>query len=453
MNAAARKALDRPSLADTLVYGIGGTGLSAARYLVERGIRATYFDTRREPPGLDALKAIDPDAAVVLGQLDGKRLAGVETVIVSPGIADRDPVLARLRRAGKRIVSDVELFVADARADFVAVTGSNGKSTVTTLIAEMCAAAGRRTLAGGNLGRAALDLLAEPTPDLYVLELSSFQLQRTPQLPARVAVLLNVSPDHLDWHRDLAEYRAAKHRVFAECTAAVYNRAEPPPEDCLPEGVPALTFGLDEPPGSHFGISRDDGRAWLAHGNARLLPVDALKLVGRHNWANALAALAACEQVGIDLADGLPVLEAFTGLPHRMQFVRTVGRVRYVNDSKATNVGAAAASVRSIDAPVVLIAGGQGKGGDFDGLATAIAPRLRALVVYGEDAEPIATAFRNRVKLCRADDLEGALFAARRAAQSGDTVLLAPACASFDQFENYERRGDAFAEIVTGMGS
>lgn len=437
----------------TLVYGLGTTGLSAARYLARTGVQATYYDSRENPPGRDDIAAIDPDAELILGTLPDERIAEFERVVVSPGIPATDELLGRLAERGISIQSDVELFVAAASAGFVAVTGSNGKSTVTTLIANLCEAAGLSALAGGNLGRAALDLLEPPAPDLYVLELSSFQLQRTAHLPARVAVLLNISPDHLDWHRDYEEYRAAKYRVFEQCEAAVVNRADETALARLPAGIPSISFGLDAPDSGHYGIRRKDGTDWLARGEDCLLNTDELAVVGRHNQANALAALAAVELLGVEAREALKALAGFTGLPHRMQFVAECDGVRYINDSKATNVGAAIASVESLDCPVVLLAGGQGKGGDFDALARSVAGRLRALVVFGEDAPSIARAFDGRTAIEQRSDLEGALASARRLAKAGDAVLLAPACASFDQFENFKRRGDTFAALVREMGA
>ena len=454
MNAAAQTLNDADSMqADTLVYGLGGTGLSVARYLQRQGRSAIFFDSREAPPGLAELRDTVPDADVVLGELPRERIDGLKQVVVSPGIPESDACLRALRAVGVEVTSDIDLFVAEAPGDFVAITGSNGKSTVTTLVEQMCNAAGRRALAGGNLGLAALDLLAEPAPSLYVLELSSFQLQRTRQLPASVAVLLNISPDHLDWHDSEAEYTAAKYRVFAEARAAVINRALPGVAGYIEHIDTVRSFGEDQPAAGQFGLRQIDGQDWLARGVEPLMSVDEVALVGRHNHLNALAALAVCDVLGLEMAPLLEVLRSFGGLPHRMQFIRELDGVRYINDSKATNVGAAIASVSSVDGPVILLAGGQGKGGDFEFFADAIAARLRTVVLFGEDAGLLADAFEGKASILRAADLESALIAGRAAAQPGDTVLLAPACASFDQFVNYLRRGDAFCELVEGLGA
>lgn len=266
-----------------LVYGVGKTGLSIARFLKQRDADAIYVDSRAAPPGLDELKAFEPDAEIVLGQPSPALLDGVARLIVSPGIRDHDPLLVAARAAGVDVVSDIELFVDNAAAPFVAITGSNGKSTVTTLLALMCEAGGRRALAGANLGEPALDLLEADAPEVYILELSSFQLQRTRYLPAAVAVLLNVSPDHLDWHRDEAEYRAAKFRIYREAEAVVWNRAETESTRWFRDGQASVSFGLDEPRGEDFGIVVDGAERYLAKGARRLLATSELALVGSHN--------------------------------------------------------------------------------------------------------------------------------------------------------------------------
>lgn len=431
------------------VLGLGATGLSIARYLKRNGGNATFYDSRDEPPGIDELKDIFPDAKVVLGS---NRLPGkIDRVIASPGIADNDELLVKARKKKLEVISDIELFARDATAPFVAITGSNGKSTVTTLVYHMCRADGRTVLAGGNLGEPALDLLDEDTPDIYVLELSSFQLQRTQTLPAEVAVLLNVSPDHLDWHADEDEYRRAKYRVYSEARAAVVNRADAAAVDAAKHIDNVVTFGLDEPGDGQFGIRRDDDEIYLARGDTLLIEVSDMRMVGLHNQANALAALAAGELIGLETGSMLQVLTEFPGLSHRMQFVARKGAVNYINDSKATNVAAAVASIQSIDGTVVLVAGGEGKGGNFSELAAALEGKLRAAVLLGTDAEAIADAIDTVMPVYFARDMDDAVCQAAAYAESDDTVLLAPACASFDQFANYGARGDAFSSAVEAL--
>ena len=432
-----------------LVVGLGATGLSVARYLRRKGIDAAFVDSRDNPPGIDDLRASWPDAEVALGALQLPDNVG--RMIVSPGVANNEPLLKKARRAGIEIVSDVELFAREAKAPFAAVTGSNGKSTVTTLLYHMGRAAGRATLAGGNLGEPALDLLLQPQPDLYVLELSSFQLQRTQSLPAAVAVLLNVSPDHLDWHASEREYRNAKYRVYREAKAAVINRADKRAAKETRRIEKLISFGLDEPADGQYGLRQDAGVTYLARGTTLLIATTDVAMYGRHNHANALAALAAGELLGFESTAMLQVLGEFPGLLHRMQFVARKGSVNYINDSKATNVAAAVASIASIDGMIVLLAGGLGKGGDFSELAAALENKLRAAVLFGTDADKIASALDTVMPVYFATDMADAVQQAATFAETDDTVLLAPACASFDQFANYGARGDAFRVAVEAL--
>lgn len=432
-----------------LVLGLGATGLSVARYLKRAGRDAVFLDSREEPPGLQELDELWPAAERRLGSTDLPD--NISRVIVSPGIADSDALVTAARDAGREVISDIELFAREAKAPFVGVTGSNGKSTVTTLLYHMCRAAGYETLAGGNLGQPALDLLAEDDPDFYVLELSSFQLQRTKSLPAKVAVLLNVTPDHLDWHANEEEYREAKYGIFRDAESAVINREDSEAARRAGHIDRVISFGLDAPEDGHYGIRREDDQVFLARGDSVLLAVSELALFGRHNQANALAALAAGELLGLDQQAMLQVLCEFPGLPHRMQFVRRVSAVDYVNDSKATNVAAAIASIQSVDGMLVLIAGGEGKGGDFTALAEPLENKLRAAVLIGKDAEAIEAGLDTIMPTYFARDMDDAVQQAAAFAEGDDTVLLAPACASFDQFDNYAARGDAFCKAVGAL--
>lgn len=432
-----------------LVVGLGATGLSIARYLKRSDRNAIFYDSRKEPPGLDALEEIFPDAELRLG--DDKLPKGISRVIASPGIPDSHSLLKTARKKGVEIVSDIELFAREAERPFVAVTGSNGKSTVTTLLYHMCRADGRAVLAGGNLGEPALDLLDQDAPDIYVLELSSFQLQRTAHLPAKAALLLNVSPDHLDWHASEAEYRAAKYRIFDDVDAAVVNRTDEEAAQRAQHCGRVVSFGLDAPATDQYGIREDNGEKYLACGEALLLAVRDLALYGVHNQLNALAALAAGQLIGLDMGAMLQVLVEFRGLSHRMQFVARISAVDYINDSKATNVAAAVASVESVEGMLVLIAGGDGKGGDFSELAEAVEGKLRGAVLIGKDAEQIAHALNTVMPVHFAENMESAVHMAATCAESDDTVLLAPACASLDQYDNYMARGDAFCEAVEAL--
>ena len=432
-----------------LVLGLGATGLSVARYLKRAGRDAVFLDSREEPPGLADLDELWPGADRELGS--SELPAHVARVIASPGIADNDALVEAARDAGLEIVSDIELFAREVKAPFIGVTGSNGKSTVTTLIYHMCCAAGHSALAGGNLGEPALDLLAKEEPEFYVLELSSFQLQRTQTLPAKVAVLLNVTPDHLDWHANEEDYREAKYSIFREAESAVINREDSEAAERTKHMDRVISFALDAPEDGHYGLRREDDEVFLARGDDVLLAVSELALFGLHNQANALAALAAGELLGLDLQAMLQVLCEFPGLPHRMQFVRRVSTVNYVNDSKATNVAAAIASIQSVNGMIVLIAGGEGKGGDFGALAEPLENKLRAAVLIGRDAEAVEKGIDTIMPTYFARDMDDAVQQAAAFAESDDTVLLAPACASFDQFDNYAARGDAFCRAVGAL--
>ncbi len=456
MSAASNKksrAHKRSARKKDLVYGLGTTGLSVARYLQRSGVDAHYVDSRESPPCIDELKELCGDADTTLGSLPLKLLKNSARVIVSPGIADSDDYLRAARDVNVDVVTDIELFVQEAKAPFVAITGSNGKSTVTTLLSLMCAAAGKTALAGANLGVPALDLLLEDKhkPDFYLLELSSFHLQRTKDLPAEVAVLLNISADHLDWHGSEDEYREAKYRIFAQARAVVVNRADSEVGEHLPKDVSCISFGLDKPAADQYGLRQEDGVTYLARGEQLLLAVAEVAIVGVHNQANALAALACGEMMGLGMSAMLQVLHEFPGLPHRMQSAGRVAGVHYINDSKATNVGAAIASVESVAGLVVLIAGGQGKGGDFDKLATATCSRLRAAVLMGEDAALLDSAFTELTPTALVAEMSAAVARAADLAESGDTVLLAPACASFDQYRNYQQRGEDFCRAVEAL--
>ena len=450
---AAKKLKTATSKAGNLVFGLGVTGMSVARYLKRNRIDAVFVDSRNEPPGLDDLQELLPDADVVLGESAVVHLTNINRIIASPGVADSEPMLKMARKVGIDVVSDIELFTQEAQAPIVAVTGSNGKSTVTTLIAMMCDAAGKVALAGANLGEPALDLLQEDKPDFYVLELSSFQLQRTDTLPAKVAVLLNISADHLDWHESEKNYRDAKYRIFRSAEAAVISRTDPDIAKHVHKGTRIVSFGLDAPEDGHYGLLEEEGATFLARGEQLLLATSELALVGRHNQLNALAALAAGELMGLELSAMLQVLAEFPGLAHRMQLIGRKGGVEFINDSKATNVSAAIASVESIDGIIVLIAGGEAKGDDFSELSEALSDRLRAAVLIGSDADRIADALADQAPVHIADDINEAVVQAADYAEAGDTVLLAPACASYDQFANYMARGDAFAEAVQGLPS
>jgi len=439
------------SAADILIVGLGKTGLSVARFLARRGLVFAVADSRMEPPGLAELRAECPQAAVHLGPFEAELFRGFRTLVVSPGIAVAEPAIRAAAAAGAEIIGDIELFARHVRAPVIAITGSNGKSTVTTLVGELLAAAGRKVRVGGNLGTPALDLLAGSNDaEIYVLELSSFQLETTSSLKAAAAVVLNVSEDHMDRYPDLAAYAEAKGRVYQGAAVAVVNRDDDWSLRLARASEPARTvsFGLDAPAAGQWGMVDRDGQTWLAQGDRPLVSERELILRGRHNMANALAALALVEAVGVDPAAVLDALRRFAGLPHRSQFVGHFHGLDWVNDSKGTNVGATAAALAGQTVPVVLIAGGLGKGQDFAVLRPLLAEKARGVVLIGQDADLIAQAWAGAAPIVRAADMGEAVSMAAELGRPGDVVLLSPACASFDMFKGYDHRGEVFAAEV-----
>lgn len=432
------------SARSVLVLGMGVTGASCARYLARRGVAAWFADTRPAPPALPAIRTAMPGAGLLAGEMPVTVPAGVNTLIVSPGVDLDLPVLADARRRGLTVQSDLDLFAARCAAPVLGVTGSNGKSTVTTMAGAMLAAGDWPVAVGGNLGTPALDLL-DDSVKAYVLELSSFQLERSEPLPLAAAVVLNLAPDHLDKHGTLAAYGAAKARIYARCAVAVVNRDEPTLAAMLPPGARTLSYGLDSPAAGQFGVLGGPDGEWLAHGERRLLPVVELGTTGRHNVSNALAALALVQAVGGPLDAAVTALREFRGLPHRMQVVARSAGITWIDDSKATNVAAAVTAIRSVTGPLVLIAGGDGKGQEFAALAAALRGRGATVILIGQDREQMARELGGACQVEFAGTLPEAVSAARAQARAGATVLLAPACSSLDMFRNYEHRGEVFA--------
>ncbi len=441
----------KPQARRTVVVGLGRTGLSCARYLSARGARLAITDTRRDPPELGNLGTLADSVELRLGGLDLQLLADAGQVVVSPGIALTEPFMREARARGIEIVGDIELFARAAHAPVIAVTGTNGKSTVTTLLAEMVQAAGLKVRAGGNLGEPALNLLAGSEPDFYVLELSSFQLETTHSLALRAAAVLNVTADHLDRYARLADYATAKARIFAHCDVAVVNLDDELVRAMPRAGQAVIGFSLDPLRRARFGLLREGRRTSLARAGRPLLALDQMRLTGLHNAANALAALALGEAAGLPLEPQLAVLRTFAGLPHRMQWVADIAGVRWINDSKGTNVGATLAAVGGMEGPLIVIAGGDGKNQDFTPLAAAFRGKVRTAVLIGRDAAALAQVLEPVCVVERAESLEEAVRLAGAQAQAGDTVLLSPACASLDMFRDYTHRGAVFAAAVQAL--
>ena len=443
---------------NNVVIGLGKTGASCVRYLVRRGERVSATDTRGAPPGLEELGGLLGSVDLRLGGFDLSLLEGASRVLMSPGVSLEEPIVKAARARGIEVLGDVELFAREVHAPVIGVTGTNGKSTVTTLVARMAAAAGRRVLAGGNLGEPALDLLAQPTPDLYVLELSSFQLETTASLVLKAAVVLNVTADHLDRYPSVEAYARAKGRILANASTVVLNADDPwvlamRGKDYRADAARTVTFSIERTD-TDFYLLLSGTQIFLARRGERLLDIARMRVAGRHNAANALAALALGEAVGLPGAAMLEALEIFPGLPHRSSWIADVGGVRYIDDSKGTNVGATMAAVAGMPGPLVMIAGGEGKGQDFKPLAGAFRGKVREAVLLGKDASAIAAALEGvcRTQTVASKDpvvaMEAAVEAAHRIAVTGDTVLLSPACASLDMFRDYGHRGDVFAAAV-----
>ncbi len=436
--------------ARTLIVGLGATGLSCARFLAHRGVEVAVTDSREQPPALADMQRELPDVALFTGGFDAEIFGRAERIVVSPGVPLQEPLLVQAQQRGIEVIGDIELFARTARAPVVAITGSNGKSTVTTLLGAMARQAGMNVRVGGNLGTPALDLIAEQEPDLYVLELSSFQLETVQSLHCRAATVLNISPDHLDRYASVAVYARAKQRIFAGAEVQIVNRDDVAAAELASGEAPAVSFGLGRPAAGRqdFGLQETADGCWMVKGSERWMPAPALRMPGRHNLANALAALALGDALGLPREAMLQVLSEFQGLPHRTQWVAGTGGVSWFNDSKATNVGAALAAIQGFDGPLVLLAGGQGKGADFSELAAGLDARVKAVVLLGEAAEEIEIALQGRIPTQHASDMFDAVRQAAALAVSGDTVLLSPACASFDMFRDYRQRGEIFMQAV-----
>jgi UDP-N-acetylmuramoylalanine--D-glutamate ligase len=437
-----------------IVVGLGKSGMSLVRFLARQGLPFAVVDTRANPPELATLREQFPQVEVRCGELDVEFLCRASELLVSPGLAIATPALQQAAQRGVRLSGDIDLFARYAKAPIIAITGSNAKSTVTTLVGEMAAAAGKKVAVGGNLGTPALDLLDDEV-ELYVLELSSFQLETTDQLNAEVATCLNISEDHMDRYADLQAYHLAKHRIFRGARQVVVNRDDALSRPLVADGLPCWYFGLGKPDFKRFGLIEENGEKCLGYQFAALLPVRELKIRGAHNQSNALAALALGHAVGLPFEPMLQTLRSFAGLAHRCQWVGEREGVAYYDDSKATNVGAALAAIEGLGADIagklVLIAGGDGKGADFSALRAPVAKFCRAVILLGRDAERLAEALGDAAPLVRVKTLEEAVQRAAELARSGDAVLLSPACASLDMFKNFEERGRLFAQAVEAL--
>jgi UDP-N-acetylmuramoylalanine--D-glutamate ligase len=434
----------------SVVVGLGKTGASCLRFLAKRGIAVSATDTRTAPPGLTELGGLAKTIDIRLGGFDLSLLDGASQVLMSPGVSLEEPIASQARARGIEVLGDIELFARAVRAPVIGITGTNGKSTVTSLVASMAAAAGRRVLAGGNLGVPALDLLEQPIPDLYVLELSSFQLETTSSLTLKAAVVLNVTADHMDRYASIEAYARTKARIFAKAATMVLNADDPLVAAMRRDGAHVVTFSTQRRD-VDYSLLGSGKRTVLARRGEPLLDTSRMKLSGLHNAANALAALALGEAAGLELPSMLATLESFPGLKHRSAWIADIAGVRFIDDSKGTNVGATIAAVSGLRGPLVVIAGGEGKGQDFAPLAAAFGGKVRYVVLIGKDAPAVAAALQGMCTIERAATLEAAVSAAAAAARPGDTVLLSPACSSLDMFRDYAHRGEVFAAAVRAL--
>ena len=436
-----------------LVLGLGDTGLSMVRWLIRHGAKVRAADSRAQPPHAAQIRSQWPQVEIVTGAFNAACFHAIDLIAISPGIA-----LASLPPTDVPVVGDVELFaqaLAPRSAKVIAITGANGKTTVTALCGAMCRQSGARTVVAGNIGLPVLDALSAiddgaTMPEIFVLELSSFQLETTSSLDADAATVLNVTQDHLDRYPDMTAYAAAKARIFIGQGVQLLNREDAYSRVMAKPGRRVEYFSLSAPANDDdWGVAQVDGATWLAHGQHPLLPCEDIPLAGRHNAANALAALALCTAIGLPMAPLLTALRAFTGLPHRVQKVAEIGGVIFYDDSKGTNVGATVAALTGMREWAVLIAGGEGKGQDFTPLKSACAAHARAVVLIGQAAPQIAAALENcGVPLLSAHDMNEAVRLAFQASRAGDVVLLSPACASFDMFRNYRHRAEMFIAAV-----
>ncbi|WP_151810665.1 UDP-N-acetylmuramoyl-L-alanine--D-glutamate ligase [Acinetobacter bereziniae] len=438
-----------------VVAGLGISGVSAVNFLHENGYRVAVTDSRQLPPGHDQIPAT---VQTSFGKLDQDLLLQAEEIVISPGLDIKLPEIQAAIAKGIPVVSEIQILRRATDKPIVAITGSNAKSTVTTLIGLMAQDAGVKVAVGGNLGRPALDLTRDD-PDVYILELSSFQLETTSNLNAEVAVVLNMSEDHLDRHGDMAGYHAAKHRIFQGVKKVVFNRDDSLTRPLVPDVTPMQSFGLNAPDLKQYGILREDnGTIWLARGRERLLKSSEMYIQGTHNVANALACLALGEAIGLPLDTMLQTLKTFKGLEHRCEFVKEVAGVRYYNDSKGTNIGATLAAldglgvaIQAQGGKVAIILGGQGKGQDFTALRQSLEKYAKLAVLIGEDRPVIEKAIEGTTVILHAETLQEAVALCQQHTQAQDVVLLSPACASFDMFTGYPQRGHRFVEYVNAL--
>ena len=438
---------------DAVIVGLGKTGLSCFRYLSNQGLNVAITDSREEPPELLELRAEFESASVYLGQINEQVLLASDQIILSPGVSLDNKSIKLSIENNIPVFGDIELFCQKAQAPIIAVSGSNGKSTVTTIVAEMTRLAGLKTYVGGNIGIPALDLLSDSSPDLYVLELSSFQLETTYSLNAHASVVLNISPDHMDRYSSLKDYVNTKKRIYSGQGLMVLNKDEEYIHSIIDSKRDTIYFSLGAPEGENFGLINHNNEVWLSQGNEKIINKNQLKIKGEHNISNALAAMALAGAVNVPTNIMADVLKNFTGLEHRCQLVREIDNVSWYNDSKATNVGACIASITGLCelGNIILIAGGDSKGADLSGLNPIVKKYIKRVFLFGIDANKLADVMGSDVDKEFVNNMNEAVKGASKIADSDDIVLLAPACSSLDMYKNYQQRGDAFISAIDAL--
>lgn len=438
-----------------VIVGMGDTGIACARYFQQRNIPFAIMDTRENPPQLQSFLQQFPQIEYHVGGFSEALLDRASEIILSPGVALKEPAIAKQVAKNKSVAGDIELFAREIKKPVVGITGSNGKTTVTTLTGLMVEQAGKKVAVCGNIGTPVLDVLQLPEPDYYVLELSSFQLETTYSLKPAAATILNISPNHLDRYTDLEDYTNAKRRIYQQCQIAVVNADEPHIWQKFSFTRAPLSFSLQDKEDCDFHLGQRQGQLWLMHRTKTLMPVSELKLQAQHHVKNALAALALGFAIDLPIESMLQVLRNFAGLPHRCQWIRNYHGADYFNDSKGTSMGATQAALASLKAmaqgQLILIAGGQGKGVDFAPMRTAMKQYVDQLILIGEDAPVLEKTFHSIVPITHANSMEDAVNKAAQLAQKGDIVLLSPMCASFDMFKNYMHRGEVFIKAVQSL--
>ena len=435
---------------DIVIVGLGKTGYAGACFFANQNTRIAVTDSRQNPPALESIQKTLPDVPLYLGKIDGELLMNAGELLVSPGVSLREPVISAAIQSGVKVYGDVEAFCQRISKPVIAITGSNGKSTVTTLITEMVNAAGLNAAMGGNIGTPVLDLLTKEQPDYYVLELSSFQLETVSSLNAVASVVLNISQDHMERYSSLADYSQIKSRIYAGDGTMVINLDDPLVANMINVDRKTIGFTLRNPDSGQYGLATCNGKQWLVKAEEKLMPVENLRIPGKHNISNALAALALADAINLPRDAALNVLEKFSGLPHRCQWIATIRGVDWYNDSKGTNVAASCAAITGLSSKenIILIAGGDSKGADFSDLVHAARGRVREAIVIGRDGHLVKSALQDHINVYTAESMESAVNKASEITTPGDLVLLSPACASTDMFVDYQARGNAFVSAV-----